>query len=64
MMAESFTMSELRQCAEREAKMRRQVYQNRVLTKRMSKAQADAEIAKMDAIAIHFAKLLDRERLL
>ena len=59
-----YSARELQRCAEREAKLRRQVYANRVLTGRMSQAQADAEISKMQAIAEHFAELAERERLL
>jgi hypothetical protein len=59
-----YTASDLQRCAEREANMRRSVYSNRVMTKRMSKHHADAEIDKMAAIAEHFAELAERERLL
>ena len=46
-----FTDEEKAKCAEREARLRRQVYANRVGTKRMSQQLADREIAKMDEIA-------------
>jgi hypothetical protein len=59
-----FTAHELQRCAEREANLRRTVYRNRVLTGRMSQAQANAEIDKMAAIAEHFAELAKEERLL
>jgi hypothetical protein len=59
-----YQIKDLARCAEREAQMRRQVYRNRVLTGRMSKKQADAEIDKMAAIAEHLAELAEKERLL
>ena len=51
-------------CAEREANLRRSVYSNRVMARRMSKYQADAEIDKITAIAERFAELAEKERLL
>lgn len=59
-----YTAKELQRCAEREANLRRSVYSNRVMTRRMSKHQADQEIDKMAAIAEHFAALAEKERLL
>jgi hypothetical protein len=59
-----FTAHDLQRCAEREVNLRRMVYRNRILTGRMSQAQADAEIDKMVAIAKHFAELAKTERLL
>lgn len=59
-----YSARDLQRCAEREANLRRQVYSNRVMTKRMSRQQADAEIDKMAAIAEHFAELAEKERLL
>ena len=59
-----YTTRDLQRCAERELTLRRQVYKNRVLTGRMSQQQADAEIAKMQAISEHLAELAERERLL
>ena len=59
-----YTAHELQRCAEREAKMRRKVYSNRVLTGRMSQQQADAEIDKMAAIAEMLAEMAERERLI
>ena len=59
-----YTVRDLQRCAEREANMRRKVYSNRVLTKRMSRQQADAEIDKMAAIAEMLAEMAERERLL
>ena len=59
-----YTWVQLQRCAERELTLRRQVYPNRVLTNRMSRQQADAEIDKMRVIAEHLAELAERERLL
>lgn len=59
-----YTVRDLQACAEREANLRRRVYSNRVLTKRMSKAQADREIDLMAAIGEHFQELAESERLL
>jgi hypothetical protein len=59
-----YSARELQACAEREANMRRKVYSNRVLTKRMSRQQADSEIDKMAAIAEMLAEMAERERLL
>lgn len=59
-----YTVRDLQKCAEREVMLRQRVYENRVLTGRMSKQQADAEIRKMDAIAKHLAELAEKERLL
>lgn len=59
-----YSMRELHAAAVRELKLRQRVYPNRVLTKRMSQQQADAEIGKMRAIADYFAELAERERLL
>lgn len=46
-----FSDEEKRQCAEREAKMRRRVYPRWVADGRMKQEQADREIAIMDEIA-------------
>jgi hypothetical protein len=59
-----YSMRDLAQCAEREVKLRRRVYANRVETGRMSRQQADAEIAKMGAIAAMLGEMAERERLL
>jgi len=59
-----YTTRDLQRCAEREVNLRQRVYENRVLTGRMSKQQADAEIAKMRAIAEHLAELAEKDRLL
>ena len=59
-----YTAQELADCAEREVKLRRKVYANRVLTHRMSQHQADVEIARMAAIAAWLREEADRERLI
>jgi hypothetical protein len=59
-----YSMRELQRCAEREANLRRKVYSNRVLTRRMSQQQANAEIDKMSAIAEWLKDEAERERLL
>ena len=43
-------------CAERELKIRRQVYANKVLTGRLTQAKADYEIEVMAAIAEDYRK--------
>jgi len=50
-MTRPFTDLELARCAEREAKIRRRVYPNRVMTGRMNQTQAEREIAMMQQIA-------------
>jgi hypothetical protein len=59
-----YTARDLQACAEREAKMRRHVYPNRLMTGRMSPNQARREIDLMEAIAEHFAELAETERLI
>jgi hypothetical protein len=51
-------------CAEREAKMRRRVYQRWVEQGRMTQKQADHEIACMEAIAADYRKIVMGERLI
>lgn len=46
-----FTDEEKRKCAEREVRLRRQVYRNRIETKRMSRSQANYQLAVMREIA-------------
>ena len=58
------TAAEKRQCAEREAKMRERVYPRWVASGRMTKAQADKELATMREIAEDYRKLEAGERLL
>ena len=52
----AFTLTELRECAEREVKLRRRVYANRVDTGRMTQREADRQIAMMDEIAERLRK--------
>jgi hypothetical protein len=59
-----YTARDLQVCAERETHLRRRVYSNRVLTHRMSRANANREIDLMAAIAEHFQELAEGERLL
>jgi len=49
-----FTDEEKQKAAEREAKMRRRVYPRWVADNRMTKEQADREIALMDEIAADY----------
>jgi hypothetical protein len=59
-----YTARDLAREAEREARMRRTVYQNRVMTGRMTRRDADNKITMMEAIAAHFDELARKERLL
>ena len=52
----TFTLTELRECAEREVKLRRQVYRNRVQSLRMSPREAARQIAMMVEIAERLRK--------
>jgi len=56
------SFEELRACAAREVAMRRRVYPRWVEQKRMTQALADRELAHMEAIEAHFAKLAEAER--
>jgi hypothetical protein len=47
----SFTAEQKLKAIQREISLRKHVYPNRILTKRMSKAKSDYEIAIMEAIA-------------
>lgn len=60
----TYSHDELRACAEREVAQRRRVYPRLVENKRMTKALADSETAKMEAIATHFAELAKGDRLI
>ena len=60
----TYSASDLQACAAREAKMRRGVYPRWIADGRLSQKKADDEIAKMEAIAEHFAALAEGERLL
>lgn len=51
-------------CVEREVKMRRRVYPRWVENKRMTQAQADREIALMEAIADDYRAEAAKGRLL
>jgi hypothetical protein len=53
----TFTLTELRECAEREIRLRRRVYPNRVDTGRMSQRDADRQIAMMEEIATKLREL-------
>ena len=59
-----YTYTELFQCAEREVKIRRRVYNHRIFKGQMTKGLADSEIAKMEAIRDHFEELAKGERLI
>ena len=59
-----FTNEQLRKCAERELRLRRQVYPGRVERGRMTQQQADRELALMEAILAYFSDLEAAERLL
>ena len=50
----TFTDTEKRECAEREAKMRRRVYPRWVIDGRMTQVSADKQIALMDEIAADY----------
>jgi hypothetical protein len=55
------TLTDLVACAEREVAMRRRVYPRRVHDRKMSQQLADAEIAKMEAIAEKLRELAESE---
>jgi len=59
-----FTAEDKLRCVEREIKMRKQVYPNRVLTGRMTQVQADREIACMEAIAQDLSRVAEKDRLI
>jgi hypothetical protein len=59
-----YPLAVLADCAQREVKVRRRVYPNRILTGRMSHAFAHDEISKMQAIAEMLVEMAERERLL
>lgn len=54
-MSATFTAAELAKCAEREVRQRIAVYERRVLSGRMTRAQADRETAMMQQIALEYA---------
>lgn len=51
-------------CVERELKLRRQVYPNRIETSRMTKEKADYEIMMMEAIVADYKALAEKDRLI
>jgi hypothetical protein len=57
-----FDLQELIAVAKREVRLRRQVYPNRVSTKRMTQQQADREIACMERIAEVLEELADTKK--
>jgi hypothetical protein len=59
----TFTLAELRACAEREVRWRKTVYPNRVLTGRLSKYAAARELAMMEAIRERLREAEEAERL-
>lgn len=59
-----FTNSEKRECAERELRQRKRVYERFVSDGRMTREFADRQIALMEAIANDYAKLEQGDRLL
>jgi hypothetical protein len=59
-----FTALDKLRCAEREVKLRRQVYPNRIESGRMSPAKAEYEIAVMADIAEDYRKLAEGEMLI
>lgn len=56
-----YSMLELVYCAEREAKLRKQVYPRRVANRQMTRAFAEAEIGRMEAIAFKLKELARSE---
>lgn len=59
-----FTAKEKQECAERELRMRKRVYHDRVANGRMSKELACREIRLMEEIAADYGKLAEGERLI
>lgn len=60
----TFTAKQKRECAEREAKMREQVYPRRVQNRQITREFADEQIALMRAIADDYRKFEEAERLI
>lgn len=58
-----FTYEELKQCVQREIRLRKHVYPNRILTHRMTQKQADREIKMMEAIERIIAEMATTEQL-
>jgi hypothetical protein len=63
-MGVTFTLRELVECAEREVRLRRRVYPNRIETGRMSPALAERQIAMMEEIAARLRVLEQQTELL
>lgn len=59
-----WTSDEKLACIEREIRLRKRVYPNRVANKRMSPLQADRQISMMEEIAEDYRKKVESERLL
>lgn len=64
MTAPTFTAEEKLAAVTRELKFRRFVYPNRIASAKMSKQQADRQIALFEAIEADYEKLAQGERLL
>ena len=64
MASSDFTNEQLRKCAERELRLRKQVYPGRVERGRMTHYVADLEIAMMEAIVELLREREAAERLL
>ncbi|MBX9934424.1 MAG: hypothetical protein K2Y56_23405 [Methylobacterium sp.] len=61
-MAEAFTAADKLRCAKREVSQRRRVYAGLVASGRMAQADADREIATMEAIAADYAAQVAAEK--
>lgn len=61
-MTTAFTAAQKAQCAAREVAQRRRVYPRLVAGNRMTQAQADREIAIMEAIAEEYLARAESER--
>ena len=62
MSSRRFTTEDKLACAEREIRQRRRVYPRLVLTGRMTEAEADVQMALMEAIAADYRLRLDNEK--
>ena len=60
----TISCAEQLECAERELKLRQRVYPRRVADGKMTQAQADRELARMEAIIATLRGLAELERLL
>lgn len=61
-LAMAFTVAQKLACIEREINIRKHVFPNRVLTKRMSKQKAEYELALMSEIADDYRKLVGQPK--